>query len=119
MLNSNNVIAFISLVVLAAFVLWIVQGIWRAICLLFTRPPAPLDQYALDWQAVSRVTATPVPLPDGGWQMPQIVWKPCDPPMLANNLEVHDPRAPGHDRATCKHCQHKATTSGISYRSAT
>lgn len=112
MLNSNNIIVVVSLTIVG----WFLLGILRWIGRLFTRAPVPVDQQALDWEAVRRITTTPVLLPDGTWQMPQLAWKPCDAPMLANNLEVHDPRAPGHDRANCKHCNAKPNHSGVSYR---
>lgn len=115
MLNSNNIVVVISCGIMAwgvfAFVGWIVGGIRRLLS-----PAAAVDQQALDWEAVRRITASPVQLPDGTWQQAVFTWKPCDPPMLPNNLEVHNPKEPGHDHKNCKHCNAKPGYSGVSFR---
>jgi hypothetical protein len=75
-------------------------------------PPMPVDP----WGVVNVALQSPQQMPDGTWQQAALVWKPCDAPMVSNNVDIHDVTDPKHNSKTCSVCQHSPTYSGVSYR---
>lgn len=99
-----------------AFLAWFLWCIFRWIDdLISRREPQPLP----DLEAAKKLLETPRQVTGTNeWVRTKCETEVCAAPMAANNLDVHDRNAPGHDPKKCKHCNVKPGHSGISYRSA-
>lgn len=77
------------------------------------QPPEPIDP----WTIVTQTIQHPRQMPDGTWQRAELVWKPCDAPLVRGQFEIHIPTDPEH-RAQCEECRTgtRANYSGASFR---
>ena len=110
--------AFILLCVVAflAWFVWVVcSTALRSIQRLISGAPA---QVIPDLEAAKKLLETPRQVVGTNeWVHTVCETRVCPAPMAANNLDVHDRNAPGHDAKKCKHCQARPGFSGVSYRS--
>jgi len=113
---SENVAQWIVGSLAVWVITWFVAGVLRGIFRWIFGGNSATEMPPDEWQKAVQTISRPQRMADGTWQQATLTWKPCDPPVASNNLEVHDRNAPGHDAKTCKHCKPAGGYSGVSYR---